>query len=164
MQGLFGMVMDTIVSLEVVVAAVVGSIAIATLNLACRHFSARMQRAKFHSVKWIRVWYFRRVKKRLLRIQDACEDALVAQRKLSRCATCHLLFLVAIILFPCLVMSAAYVMPEAQASLIPTMVVCSILIFAFEIPWVAKSKFLDDLTKYRKSTRSKSSGLAGELK
>lgn len=157
------MVMESIISLDIVVAAVVGSIATATLNLAYRRFSTLMQYAKFHSVNWVRIWYLRRVKKRLLRIQEACGDALVAQRELSRCATYHLLFLAAIVLFPCLVMSAAYAMPEARASLIPTMVVCSLPVFAFEIPWVAKSKFLDDLTQYRrrKRTRRKSSSLVG---
>lgn len=69
----------------------------------------------------------------------------MAQRELSRCATYHLLFLAAIVLFPCLVMSAVYAIPEERTSLITTMVVCFMPIFAFEVPWVAKSKFLDDL-------------------
>lgn len=153
------MALDAVFSSEIWIAAAVGSISTAALNWGYRRISSLMQRAKSHSVKWIRVWYFRRVKRRLLMIQVACEDAIVAQRELSRCATYHTLFLASIVLFPCAVLAAAYAFPEARKDIVTTMIVCSVPIYAFEIPWMGKSKFLDDLTGYRKRKRDRANSV-----
>lgn len=147
--------MESLLSQDIWVAAILGSIVTATLNSIYRRLSAIMVLAKHHSRQRIRVWYYKRVKRKLLRIQEAHCDPLVAQRELSRCATYHALFLASIALFPCVLISVLVAFPEVKAAITETMAICSIPIFAFEIPWVVKSKFLDDLTKYRKRKRER---------
>lgn len=85
--------MESLLSQDIWVAAILGSIVTATLNSIYRRLSAIMVLAKHHSRQRIRVWYYKRVKRKLLRIQEAHCDPLVAQRELSRCATYHALFL-----------------------------------------------------------------------
>ncbi|WP_079201165.1 hypothetical protein [Pseudomonas sp. CC6-YY-74] len=98
----------------------------------------------------LRLWYWRSCRKKLLRIKEANCDALLITREISRSAVYLTLFFVSVSMWLPLSLMILYIVPGAVSW--PKLIIWigALPIYFFEICWVVKSKFLDDLFLYRK--------------
>lgn len=147
--------MEVLLTLEFWLVTTIGGFISFALGKIYPKLVAAIQSVLRHSKSSARLWYYRRVKRKLLRIQEANRDELIAHRDVALSSAYHQLFIAAIAAFPFMVISALVLMPDLIGQVFWAMMICSVPIYAFELVWLSKSKFLDDLIRYRKRAQDR---------
>ncbi|MEJ8317899.1 hypothetical protein [Pseudomonas oryzihabitans] len=141
--------MEILLSAQFWITTVIGAILSLFINAAFPRFAMMMSSALRNSRAVIRVWYYRRVKKKLIRIKAESENQTAANRTVATNAVALLLFILAISTYPFIVILAITIMPSMKDHLFWWMIGLSTHIYIFELSWVINSRFLDDLISYQ---------------
>lgn len=141
--------MDALLTTQFWITTIIGSVLSLTISAAFPRVAMMMSSALKNSRATIRVWYYRRVKKKLIRIKTEVKNQTAANRTVAASAVALLLFILSITTYPLIVILALAIMPSIKEHLFWSMMALAIHIYVFEIAWIVNSKFLDDLVAYQ---------------